>query len=109
MGKLENILLDMGFRGQEDRSRSPASPGRVSKSPVRIPGSVTQHDILVGTGVLGELKNYLGRLKLSRDVLIISSPTIDDLYGAKVDATLKAAGCWVTYALFPDGEEPKTI
>ncbi len=77
---------------------------------VNIPGKGIPHDIVVGRDILGELRGYMDSLGLSRDALIISSPNVHDLYGAKVDAALKAAGCnTVQYVLFDDGEENKTL
>lgn len=87
----------------------PSARTPITKIPVRIPGK-PEHDIVVGTDILQELPKHLTNLKLSRSTLIISSPTINDLYGAKVAKVLVEAGFDpVKFALFPDGEKHKTI
>ncbi len=86
-----------------------SSPTPVKTIPVRIPGK-PEHDIVVGTDILGELPKRITSLKLSRSVLIITNPTINELYGTKVAQVLTDAGFDpVRFAMFPDGEEYKTI
>jgi 3-dehydroquinate synthase len=86
-----------------------SSPPPVTTIPVQIPGR-PEHDIILGTDILSELPKHITRLKLSRSALIISSPVISELYGAKVAKVLTDAGFDpVRFALFRDGEEHKTI
>ena len=85
---------------------TPISPTKIS---VNIPGK-PPHDIIVGADILEELPKHISRLSLSRAVLLISSPTIYDLYGPKVSTVLTDAGFDpVKFALFDDGEEYKTL
>lgn len=89
-------------------STQPTAPRPSKIIPVKIPGK-QPHDIIVGCDILGDLPACIESLGLSRNVFIISSPTIFGLHGERMRALFNRDGWSVDVATFPDGEENKTV
>jgi len=62
------------------------------------------YPILIQEGILGELGRLLGQAGRRGAAVIVSNPTVWDLYGAQVQRGLDATPC-----LIPDGEQFKTL
>ena len=67
------------------------------------------YDIHVGSGILGETGQMLQELGLSNKAVVVSNPTVWGLYGARLQASLIAAGLTVVILEVPDGEQYKTL
>jgi 3-dehydroquinate synthase len=69
-------------------------------------GGATPYDVVVGTGVLGELAALVGGT--ARQVLVVHPRALADL-AADVERSLLGAGTEVVLAAVPDGEAAKTV
>ena len=81
-----------------------------SANPIKIPVQIPQresHDVLVGVGILDELPRYIEWLGLSKEILIISSPTIFGLYGEQLVTTLQEYPIRVTCPYEPHGSRDR--
>jgi 3-dehydroquinate synthase len=68
-----------------------------------------QYDIHIGSGVLAEIGEQAVSLTAGRKALVISHPSLHELYGATLMASLRAAGFTVATYLVPEGERSKTL
>jgi len=67
------------------------------------------YEILVGKGLLAELASLLpSAIKPSR-VMIVTNPSVDELYGNALRKALKPLGCEVLTEAIPEGEEWKNL
>lgn len=75
--------------------------------PVTLPH--TAYEIIIASGCLPQLGEYLNPLKLGKKILVISNPEIYDYYGDIVVNSLIKAGFEVYTHLIPPGEPYKTL
>jgi 3-dehydroquinate synthetase len=75
--------------------------------PIHTPNE--QYDIHIGAGVLAELGAHVAALTAGRNAFLISHPSLADLYGAAVTASLQTSGFKVSTYLVPEGEQSKTL
>ena len=73
-----------------------------------VPLGERSYQIHIGTGLLAECSEQIAALTNSQ-VLLVSNPTVFQLYGEEVLSSLAAAGLEVHQALIPDGEEYKNM
>ncbi len=76
----------------------------------RIQVKLTQnpYDILIGYDCFNEIGRRIKSLKIGTDAVIITSPVIKKLHGAKLRTSLKASGITVKEMVVPDGEQSKS-
>jgi 3-dehydroquinate synthase len=67
------------------------------------------YPILIGSGVLSQLKARLKRLRLGKVAVIVTNPTISKLYGPSIKRALQGSGAQVRLEEVPDSEESKSI
>jgi 3-dehydroquinate synthase len=67
------------------------------------------YPILIGPGVLGQVGPSLGEVHGEGRIFLVSAPPIFDLFGFRVEQSLKEAGREYTVELIPDGEASKTL
>jgi 3-dehydroquinate synthase len=73
---------------------------------VKLPGR--SYPIFIGVK-LEDMGTYLKTLSVSRNVLIVTNPTVKKYYFSKIAAGLKKAGFNVNVSVIPDGEKYKTL
>lgn len=69
------------------------------------------YEIVIGGGLLPVCGNW-ARRSLGRDaakIIIVSNPTVFDLYGKQVEQSLRASGFVVSHFLMKDGERHKNM
>ena len=66
------------------------------------------YDILIGEGVLSKLKNRVKGLGLAKVAVVVTNPTINQLYGSLLKKALKNSGLEIHFAEVPDSEESKS-
>lgn len=74
---------------------------------VNLPESA--YEIVIAPSTLDQLGEYMSNLKLGRKVLIVSNPTVFELYGARAVNSLKASNYEVFTCILPDGESYKNL
>lgn len=74
---------------------------------VNLPES--SYEIEIAPSTLDKLGEYMSKLKLGRKVLIVSNPTVFELYGARVVNSLEANNYQVFTCILPDGESYKNL
>jgi 3-dehydroquinate synthase len=74
---------------------------------VNLPES--SYEIVIAPSTLDKLGEYMSKLKLGRKVLVVSNPTVFELYGARVVNSLKASEYEVFTCILPDGESYKNL
>ncbi|WP_315790421.1 3-dehydroquinate synthase [Fischerella sp. JS2] len=67
------------------------------------------YKIAIAPGSLDQLGKYMTSLHLGKKVLLVSNPTIFQLYGERAIASLKIANFEVASHILPDGEYYKTL
>lgn len=67
------------------------------------------YDIIIGSGLLGQVGGILKRLALGSKILLVSNPTVYELYGEECAASLKNSGFEMVLSMMPDGEEYKKM
>jgi len=65
--------------------------------------------IHIGSGILGQVGQYLKESGLSGKLVIITNPIVKELYGEVLAQNLTKAGFKVTTLQVPDGEEQKSL
>jgi 3-dehydroquinate synthase len=78
---------------------------------VRLPAKSKTYDILIGSGLLGDLGSAIREQvsQTARSVAVISNRTVFDLYGKPVTGSLRRAGFTVKPFLLGDGERHKSF
>lgn len=80
---------------------------------VRVDLGVNSYDIVIGAGILPFLGQELSHLARQhgwgKQVMVISNPTVEALYGKQVVTSLSEAGFQPSFALMQDGEQYKTL
>lgn len=82
--------------------------GRIAMQELTVPLGDRTYPIRIGTGLLPQCGRWTAEITSSR-VLLVSNPTVFELYGAAVEKSLSQAGLEVHQALIPDGEEYKNV
>ncbi|MBD2431722.1 MULTISPECIES: 3-dehydroquinate synthase [Fischerella] len=67
------------------------------------------YDIAIAPGSLEQLGEFMTNLHLGKKVLLVSNPTVFQLYGETAIASLKAASFEVASHILSDGEHYKTL
>ncbi|MBF0607396.1 MAG: 3-dehydroquinate synthase [Candidatus Magnetobacterium sp. LHC-1] len=67
------------------------------------------YDIAIGHGILDAVGQRLKGCGFSKTLALVSNPTVFNLYGERVLASVKAAGFKCSCVLLPDGEEYKDL
>ncbi len=65
--------------------------------------------IAIGSGILDQAGALLARLPVGKKVLLVTNPTVAELYAARVENSLAQAGFSPFRAEIPDGEQYKTL
>lgn len=76
---------------------------------VRVDLGERSYPILVGTNLLCELGHLLSLSFSPGKTMLVTNPTVRELYGATVEAALRRAGWEPVLTEMPDGEEYKTL
>lgn len=72
--------------------------------------TATEHyDVHIGPGVLAEVGKHVQALTPGRKAFLVSHPSIAELYGRQLSASLRAADFTVATYLVPEGERHKTL
>lgn len=79
------------------------------RSEVTVNLGKRSYPILVGTGLLAQLGELLRAGFGALRVMVITNPTVRNLYGTAVENSLRRAGWDTVWAEMPDGEEHKTL
>ncbi|MDI6801216.1 MAG: 3-dehydroquinate synthase [Thermodesulfovibrionales bacterium] len=83
------------------------SAGERTIQKVRVELQERSYEIIIGSGILANIGEKLLRFSFSPKIAVISNPTVFNLYGDAVIASLKNAGFDCLHILIPDGEEYK--
>jgi 3-dehydroquinate synthase len=67
------------------------------------------YGIKIGYGILNDFGQAYSDMGFAISVVIVTNPTVAELYLKPVRQGLEAAGCRVTVLTMPDGEEHKTL
>lgn len=79
----------------------------VERLKVRAGGA--EYPVAIGEGLLPSLGAFCAELGLGKRALLVTSESVEDLYGTEARRSLEASGFHVASAVIPDGEEPKTV
>jgi shikimate kinase len=90
-----------------DRVMAVADTPPATAIPVRHPGG--EYAICLGRGLLTQSGTLLHQRGLSGQVVLVTNPTVRDLYTALVAESLQTASFQVTTCTVPDGEAHKTL
>ena len=66
------------------------------------------YEILIGAGVLFKLKGMLKKLKLGKVAIVVTNPTINQLYGPLMKKALRNSSSEIHFAEVPDTEVSKS-
>ncbi len=78
-------------------------------SVIRVEVPQQPYDIAIAAGSLDDLGVWMSRLKLGKQVLVVSNPVIFRKYGERAIAALKLVGYEVFSCTLPAGERYKTL
>jgi 3-dehydroquinate synthase len=67
------------------------------------------YEIAIAPSTLYQLGEYMSKLKLGKKVLVVSNPTVFNLYGLGIVNSLKASDYQVFTCILPDGESYKNL
>jgi 3-dehydroquinate synthase len=67
------------------------------------------YDIHIGSGLLSETGHQLKRWGLVGKLIVITNPTVKELYGEALEQGLSQADFTVAFLTVPDGEEQKSL
>ena len=76
---------------------------------VKVSLAERSYDILIRSGLRGEVGRCLRGLGFSGKVAVVTNPAIRRLYGPAVLRSLRQAGYETRTILIPDGERAKTL
>ncbi len=77
--------------------------------PVQLKARSLSYSIYIGKEILARLGEVLGPFPLSKKVLLISDPEVDQLHGKRVSAFLRKGGFLPLSFLVPSGEKNKSL
>jgi len=75
---------------------------------VSVPLKQNGYDIVIGSGILADLGARLERMRIGRDAVVITHPSILRLHGKGLVKGLKKAGISVKVLTVPSGEKSKS-
>ncbi|MFZ5590669.1 MAG: 3-dehydroquinate synthase [Bacillota bacterium] len=67
------------------------------------------YPIHIGQHLLAELPELLQQADIGRQIMLVTNPNVDALYGQNLASALTQAGYKVTRTLVPDGEQAKAL
>ncbi|MBF2062856.1 MAG: 3-dehydroquinate synthase [Calothrix sp. C42_A2020_038] len=67
------------------------------------------YEIVIAPSTLGQIGEYMSRLKLGNKVLVVSNPTVFEIYGQPVVNSLQSREYEVSTCILPDGESYKNL
>ncbi|MBI5073636.1 MAG: 3-dehydroquinate synthase [Nitrospirae bacterium] len=76
---------------------------------IRVELGERSYTIATGSGILKDIGKSLERFDFSKKAAIISNPTVYDLYGKTLAASLSGSGFEIMEIILPDGEEYKNL
>ena len=76
---------------------------------VRVELGPDSYDIVIGSGALDSLSEFVARRKYSRTALVITDTNVGPLYADRVKELLAAAGITAAVATIPAGEASKSL
>ncbi len=76
---------------------------------IRVELGERSYTIAAGSGILKDIGKSLERFDFSKKAAIVSNPTVYDLYGKTLAASLSGSGFEITEIILPDGEEYKNL
>ncbi|MBI5846425.1 MAG: 3-dehydroquinate synthase [Nitrospirae bacterium] len=76
---------------------------------IRVELGERSYTIATGSGILKDLGKSLERFDFSKKAAIVSNPTVYDLYGKALAASLTGSGFEIIEIILPDGEEYKNL
>lgn len=76
---------------------------------IRVELGERSYTIALGSGILKDIGKSLERFDFSRKAAIVSNPTVYDLYGKTLRASLSDSGFEIVEIILPDGEEYKNL
>jgi 3-dehydroquinate synthase len=78
---------------------------------VRLPRRNDEYDVAIGKGTLSELGGQVRSILSphARRVVVVSNPTVFEIYGREVMSSLRRAGFKTTHWLMKDGERHKSL
>jgi 3-dehydroquinate synthase len=79
------------------------------KSVITVELPQQPYNIVVASNGVAHLGNWMEPLKLGKKVLLVSNPIVFNHDGAKLNASLAAAGFEVAHCILPAGERYKTL
>ena len=86
-----------------------AAEAEVLAGSYRIESGDVPSDVVVGAGILESLGVWAKARGMNRRAVVVCDTNTDPLYGARVAASLEAAGISAERAVVPAGEETKTL
>lgn len=75
---------------------------------IRVSLGSRSYDILIGQGLISAIGSILKRLKVGKDVIIVSNKTLAKIYFKRIESSLKKTGMSVRLELVPDSEKAKS-
>jgi 3-dehydroquinate synthase len=76
---------------------------------IAVRTAAEHYDIHIGAGVLSTVGQHAAALTAGRRAFVVSHPTLYDLYGPTLTASLRQAGFAVTPCLVAEGEKSKSL
>lgn len=78
-------------------------------SKINVNCSPKSYQVAIAPGSLNQIGEYLKKLAIGNQILVVSNAMIFDQYGATVLASLEVADFSVSYQIIPEGERHKTL
>ncbi len=103
-----DAVVDTDGRSQEEVVREVLGQWGVVET-VEVSLGEQSYPILIGRGVLAHLGELLSGRVAARRLLVVSTPPVDELYGATAARSLAEAGFRVHRVSVPDGEASKSL
>ena len=78
-------------------------------STITVDLGARSYPVIIESGLLQRLSEVMDTLTIQGRTGLVSNAPVHALYGGAVEAALTAAGCQVTTALVPEGEQMKSL
>jgi 3-dehydroquinate synthase len=76
---------------------------------VRVELGERSYNIVIDSGVLGQIGRALQKFEFSGTVALVSNPTVHGFYGAELTKSMKDSGFSIVEVIIPDGEQYKDL
>ncbi len=76
---------------------------------VRVELGERSYNIVIDSGVLGQIGRALQKFEFSGTVALVSNPTVHGFYGAELTKSMKDSGFGIVEVIIPDGEQYKDL